>query len=132
MLVNLPRVVAVLLHFLRRPPSAAPISISTETPGSLPLHPRHPLSLPIPQSLLLQETFTVNKKEKHYSLETRLVIDEREDSILTLTLGYPTKNPHVSGQHGQREWGRVILSILKSYGIIFLPSLDMCKIDSSV
>ncbi|XP_058013738.1 uncharacterized protein LOC131185316 [Ahaetulla prasina] len=56
---------------------------------------RHPLSLPIPQSLLLQETFTVNKKEKHYSLETRLVTDEREDSILTLTLGYPTKNPYI-------------------------------------
>ncbi|XP_070616334.1 uncharacterized protein [Erythrolamprus reginae] len=56
---------------------------------------RHPLSLPIPQSLLLQETFTVNKKEKHYSLETRLVIDEQEDSILTLTLGYPTKNPYI-------------------------------------
>ncbi|XP_070811438.1 apolipophorins [Pituophis catenifer annectens] len=56
---------------------------------------RHPLNLPFPQSLLLQETFTVNKKEKHYSLETRLVIDEREDSILTLTLGYPTKNPHI-------------------------------------
>ncbi|XP_060549044.1 uncharacterized protein LOC117673079 [Pantherophis guttatus] len=56
---------------------------------------RHPLNLPIPQSLLLQETFTVNKKEKHYSLETRLVIDEREDSILTLTLGYPTKNPYI-------------------------------------
>ncbi|KAG8145598.1 hypothetical protein E2320_012116, partial [Naja naja] len=59
------------------------------------LHFRHPLSLPIPQSLLLQETFTVNKKEKHYSLETRLVIDEWEDSILALTLGYPTKNPYI-------------------------------------
>ncbi|XP_032086906.1 uncharacterized protein LOC116517843, partial [Thamnophis elegans] len=56
---------------------------------------RHPLSLPIPQSLLLQETFTVNKKEKHYSLETRLVIDEREVSILTLTLGYPAKHPYI-------------------------------------
>ncbi|XP_013916830.1 PREDICTED: uncharacterized protein LOC106544943 [Thamnophis sirtalis] len=55
----------------------------------------HPLSLPIPQSLLLQETFTVNKKEKHYSLETRLVIDEREVSILTLTLGYPAKHPYI-------------------------------------
>ncbi|KAM6424394.1 uncharacterized protein PHA67_004969 isoform 2-T2 [Liasis olivaceus] len=56
---------------------------------------RHPLNLPIPQSFLLQETFTVDKKEKYYSLETKVVINELEDSIQTLTLGYPAKNPYI-------------------------------------
>ncbi|XP_063171149.1 uncharacterized protein LOC134505396 [Candoia aspera] len=56
---------------------------------------RHPLNLPIPQSFLLQGTFTVNKKEKHYSLETKVVINGLEDSIQTITLGYLTKNPYI-------------------------------------
>ncbi|CAI5792169.1 XP_028562168.1LOW QUALITY PROTEIN: uncharacterized protein LOC114584447 [Podarcis lilfordi] len=56
---------------------------------------RHPFKLPIPQSFLLQETFTLNKKEKHYFLETKVLINELEESVQTLTLSYQAENPHV-------------------------------------
>ncbi|XP_053132427.1 uncharacterized protein LOC128336575 [Hemicordylus capensis] len=59
------------------------------------LHFRHPFKLPIPQSFLLQETFTVNKKEKHYFLETKVLINGLEESVQTLTLGYEAENPHI-------------------------------------
>ncbi|XP_054849643.1 uncharacterized protein LOC129339063 [Eublepharis macularius] len=59
------------------------------------LHFRHLFKLPIPQSFLLQETFTVDKKEKHYSLETKVLINELEESVQTLTLGYQTENPYI-------------------------------------
>ncbi|XP_033023614.1 uncharacterized protein LOC117057008 [Lacerta agilis] len=56
---------------------------------------RHPFKLPIPQSFLLQETFTLNKKEKHYFLETKVLINGLEESVQTLTLSYQAQNPHV-------------------------------------
>ncbi|KAH0631881.1 hypothetical protein JD844_019775 [Phrynosoma platyrhinos] len=56
---------------------------------------RHPFKLPIPQSFLIQETFTVNKKEKHYFLETKVLINELYESVQTLTFGYQVENPYV-------------------------------------
>nr|XP_033819216.1 uncharacterized protein LOC117369188 isoform X2 [Geotrypetes seraphini] len=57
-------------------------------------HFRHPFKLPVPQSLLLQETFTVDKKKSHYLLETRIVVNGVEESIQTITLGYQAENPY--------------------------------------
>ncbi|KFZ59595.1 Putative uncharacterized protein LOC400499, partial [Podiceps cristatus] len=56
---------------------------------------RHPFKLPILQSLLLQETFTVDKKQKHYFLETKVLINGVEETIQTLTLGYQPENPYI-------------------------------------
>ncbi|XP_061456403.1 uncharacterized protein LOC133372116 [Rhineura floridana] len=56
---------------------------------------RHAFEVPIPQSFFLQETFTVNKKEKHYFLETKVLINGLEESVQTLTLGYQAENPHI-------------------------------------
>ncbi|XP_078237367.1 uncharacterized protein LOC110090494 isoform X3 [Pogona vitticeps] len=59
------------------------------------VHFRHPFKLPIPQSFLLQETFTVDKKEKHYLLETRVLIHGRDECVQTLTLGYQAENLYI-------------------------------------
>ncbi|NXL12288.1 YP015 protein, partial [Mesembrinibis cayennensis] len=59
------------------------------------LHFRHPFKLPILQSFLLQETFTVDKKQKHYFLETKVLINEVEEIVQTLTLGYQLENPYI-------------------------------------
>ncbi|XP_072466121.1 uncharacterized protein [Notamacropus eugenii] len=61
--------------------------------GSLQL--RHPLKLPIPQSLLLQETFTVDKSQKHYMLETKVLVNGLEECLQTLTLGYQADRPYI-------------------------------------
>ncbi|XP_075370784.1 uncharacterized protein LOC142415850 [Mycteria americana] len=58
-------------------------------------HFRHPFKLPILQSFLLQETFTVDKKQKHYFLETKVLINEVEETVQTLTLGYQPENPYI-------------------------------------
>ncbi|XP_051828645.1 uncharacterized protein LOC127545411 [Antechinus flavipes] len=56
---------------------------------------RHPLKLPIPQSLLLQETFTVDKSQKHYMLETKVLVNGLEECLQTLTLGYQADRPYI-------------------------------------
>ncbi|XP_044289621.1 uncharacterized protein LOC123025172 [Varanus komodoensis] len=56
---------------------------------------RHPFKLPIPGSFLIQETFTVNKKEKHYYLETKVLVNGVEESVQTLTLGYQAEHPYI-------------------------------------
>ncbi|KFV97670.1 Putative uncharacterized protein LOC400499, partial [Eurypyga helias] len=59
------------------------------------LHFRHPFKLPILQSFLLQETFTVDKKQKHYFWETKVLINGVEEIVQTLTLGYRPENPRI-------------------------------------
>ncbi|XP_050762156.1 uncharacterized protein LOC127022570 [Gymnogyps californianus] len=59
------------------------------------LHFRHPFKVPILQSFLLQETFTVDKKQKHYFLETKVLINGKEETVQTLTLGYQPENPYI-------------------------------------
>ncbi|XP_049495320.1 uncharacterized protein LOC125928630 [Panthera uncia] len=56
---------------------------------------RHPLPLPIPRSLLLQETFTADKSHQRYSLETRLVLNGQEETLQTIVLGYQAGHPYV-------------------------------------
>ncbi|NXI50049.1 YP015 protein, partial [Chloroceryle aenea] len=52
---------------------------------------RHPFNVPILQSFLLQETFTVDKKQKYYSLETKVLINGVDETVQTLMLGYQTE-----------------------------------------
>ncbi|XP_042717557.2 uncharacterized protein LOC101945417 [Chrysemys picta bellii] len=59
------------------------------------IHIRHPFKLPIPQSFLLQETFTVDKKQKHYFLETKILINGLDESVQTFTLGYQAEHPYI-------------------------------------
>ncbi|CAM2099649.1 unnamed protein product [Caretta caretta] len=59
------------------------------------IHFRHPFKLPIPQSFLLQETFTVDKKQKHYFLETKILINGLDESVQTFTLGYQAEHPYI-------------------------------------
>ncbi|NWH76853.1 YP015 protein, partial [Piaya cayana] len=59
------------------------------------LHFRHPFKVPILQSFLLQETFTVDKKQKQYSLETKVLINGVEETVQTLTLGYKPEKPYI-------------------------------------
>ncbi|XP_050569866.1 uncharacterized protein LOC118249263 [Cygnus atratus] len=56
---------------------------------------RHPFKLPILQTFLLQETFTVDKQQKHYFLETKVLINGLEESIQTLILGYQPETPYI-------------------------------------
>ncbi|KAJ7411082.1 hypothetical protein WISP_104499 [Willisornis vidua] len=59
------------------------------------LHFRHPFKVPFLQSFLLQETFTVDKKQKHYFMETKVLINGVEETVQTLILGYQPENPYV-------------------------------------
>ncbi|KFQ17957.1 Putative uncharacterized protein LOC400499, partial [Merops nubicus] len=56
---------------------------------------RHPFKVPVLQSFLLQETFTVDKKQKRYFLETKVLINGVDETVQTLTLGYQTENPYI-------------------------------------
>ncbi|XP_064334830.1 uncharacterized protein LOC105089063 [Camelus dromedarius] len=56
---------------------------------------RHPLTLRIPQSILLQETFMADKQHQRYSLETRLVLDGQDETLQTTVLGYQAGHPYV-------------------------------------
>nr|XP_033696053.1 uncharacterized protein LOC101325118 [Tursiops truncatus] len=56
---------------------------------------RHPWTLPIPQSILLQETFTADRQHQRYSLETRVVLDGQEETLQTVVLGYEAGHPYV-------------------------------------
>ncbi|OPJ87781.1 hypothetical protein AV530_001177 [Patagioenas fasciata monilis] len=59
------------------------------------LHFRHPFKMPVLQSFLLQETFTIDKKLKLYLLETKVLINGVEETVQTLTLGYQPENPYI-------------------------------------
>ncbi|XP_064376460.1 uncharacterized protein LOC112981027 isoform X3 [Dromaius novaehollandiae] len=59
------------------------------------LHFRHPFKLLIPQSFLLQGMFTVDKMQKQYFLETKVLINGLEESVQTFTLGYQPENPYI-------------------------------------
>ncbi|KFO98214.1 Putative uncharacterized protein LOC400499, partial [Calypte anna] len=59
------------------------------------LHFRHPFRLPILQSFLLQEMFTVDKNRQHYFFETKVLINGVEETVQTFTLGYQPENPYV-------------------------------------
>ncbi|NXP19306.1 YP015 protein, partial [Scytalopus superciliaris] len=59
------------------------------------LHFRHPFKVPFLQSFLLQETFTVDKKQKHYFMETKVLINGVEETVQTLILGYQPENPYI-------------------------------------
>ncbi|XP_057606639.1 uncharacterized protein LOC130861610 [Hippopotamus amphibius kiboko] len=56
---------------------------------------RHCWTLPLPQSVLLQETFTVDLQHQRYSLETRVVLDSKEETLQTIVLGYQAGHPYV-------------------------------------
>uniref|UniRef100_A0A2K5QFP1 Vitellogenin domain-containing protein n=1 Tax=Cebus imitator TaxID=2715852 RepID=A0A2K5QFP1_CEBIM len=56
---------------------------------------RHPLRLPIPQSLVLQGTFTADGRHQRYSLETRVVLNGQEETLQTVVLGYQAGHPYV-------------------------------------
>ncbi|XP_066186507.1 uncharacterized protein [Sylvia atricapilla] len=56
---------------------------------------RHPFKVPFLQSFLLQETFTIDKKQKHYFMETKVLINEVEETVQTLILGYQPENPYI-------------------------------------
>ncbi|KFP79327.1 Putative uncharacterized protein LOC400499, partial [Acanthisitta chloris] len=56
---------------------------------------RHPFKVPFLKSFLLQETFTVDKKQKHYFMETKVWINGVEETVQTLILGYQPENPYV-------------------------------------
>ncbi|XP_051877297.1 apolipophorins-like [Pristis pectinata] len=56
---------------------------------------RHPFKLSIPQNTLLQETFTVDKRKMHYALEVKALVNEKEETVHTLTLGYQPEKPFV-------------------------------------
>ncbi|NWR84163.1 YP015 protein, partial [Furnarius figulus] len=58
-------------------------------------HFRHPFKVPFLQSFLLQETFTVDKKQKHYFMETKVLINGVEETVQTLILGYQPENPYI-------------------------------------
>ncbi|NXK31333.1 YP015 protein, partial [Piprites chloris] len=59
------------------------------------LHFRHPFKVPFLPSFLLQETFTVDKKQKHYFMETKVLINGVEETVQTLILGYQPENPYI-------------------------------------
>lgn len=48
----------------------------------------------------MQETFTAEKLHQRYSLETRVVLDGRAETMQTIVLGYEAGRPYVSGLQG--------------------------------
>ncbi|NXX46267.1 YP015 protein, partial [Tricholaema leucomelas] len=59
------------------------------------LHFRHPFKVPTLQSFLLQETFTIDKKQKYYFLETKVLVNGMDETVQTLTLGYQPEKPYI-------------------------------------
>ncbi|DAA15673.1 TPA: hypothetical protein BOS_22577 [Bos taurus] len=56
---------------------------------------RHPWTVPLPQRMLLQETFTADRRHQRYSLETRVVLGAQEETLQTVVLGYQAGHPYV-------------------------------------
>ena len=69
------------------------------------LHARHPWTVPLPQLILLQETFTADRRHQRYSLETRVVLGAQEETLQTVVLGYQAGHPYVSGLQGSTGRG---------------------------
>ncbi|XP_056598472.1 uncharacterized protein LOC130417172 [Triplophysa dalaica] len=58
------------------------------------LHFRQPFKF-IPQSLVLQETFTIYLSQKMYTLESKVLVDGNKKAIHVLSLGYQPQHPYV-------------------------------------
>ncbi|XP_057190895.1 apolipophorins-like isoform X2 [Triplophysa rosa] len=58
------------------------------------LHFRQPFKF-IPQSLMLQETFTIALFQKMYTLESKVLVNGNKKAIHVLTLGYQPQHPYV-------------------------------------
>ncbi|KAL6060180.1 hypothetical protein STEG23_004069, partial [Scotinomys teguina] len=56
---------------------------------------RHSWHLLVPQSLLLQGTYTVDKQRQHHSLETKAVLNDREEMLHTVVLGCQAGHPYI-------------------------------------
>lgn len=50
----------------------------------------------IPQTLMLQETFTIALFQKMYTLESKVLVNGNKKAIHVLTLGYQPQHPYVS------------------------------------
>ncbi|KAL1780102.1 hypothetical protein HispidOSU_027598 [Sigmodon hispidus] len=59
------------------------------------LHVRHPWHLLVPQSLLLQGTFVVDKQRQLHSLETKAVLNGQEEILHTMVLGRQAGHPYI-------------------------------------
>ncbi|KAM7228105.1 hypothetical protein CapIbe_020559 [Capra ibex] len=55
----------------------------------------HPWTVPLPQRILLQETFTADRWHQRYSLESRVVLGAQEETLQTVVLGYQAGHPYV-------------------------------------
>ncbi|KAI4559466.1 hypothetical protein MJG53_017992 [Ovis ammon polii x Ovis aries] len=55
----------------------------------------HPWTGPLPQRILLQETFTADRRHQRYSLESRVVLGAQEETLQTVVLGYQAGHPYV-------------------------------------
>uniref|UniRef100_A0AC11C0Q4 Uncharacterized protein n=1 Tax=Ovis aries TaxID=9940 RepID=A0AC11C0Q4_SHEEP len=55
----------------------------------------HPWTVPLPQRILLQETFTADRRHQRYSLESRVVLGAQEETLQTVVLGYQAGHPYV-------------------------------------
>lgn len=58
--------------------------------------PRHPWHLLVPQSLLLQGTFTVDKQHQCHFMETKAVLNGQE-TLHTVVVGFQAGHFYVSG-----------------------------------
>ncbi|XP_035292880.1 uncharacterized protein LOC103163831 isoform X1 [Cricetulus griseus] len=56
---------------------------------------RHPWHLLVPQSLLLQGTFMVDKQRQHHSLETKAVLNSQEEILHTVVLSRQAGHPYI-------------------------------------
>ncbi|XP_017895351.1 PREDICTED: uncharacterized protein LOC106503571 [Capra hircus] len=56
----------------------------------------HPWTVPLPQRILLQETFTADRRHQRYSLESRVVLGAQEETLQTVVLGYQAGHPYVA------------------------------------
>ncbi|XP_066536340.1 uncharacterized protein [Hoplias malabaricus] len=57
------------------------------------LHFRQPFQF-LPESLLLQETFTIDQNKKVYTLESKALLQENRKALHLLTLGYSPQRPY--------------------------------------
>ncbi|ERE68240.1 apolipoprotein [Cricetulus griseus] len=61
---------------------------------------RHPWHLLVPQSLLLQGTFMVDKQRQHHSLETKAVLNSQEEILHTVVLSRQAGHPYTLHLNG--------------------------------
>ena len=94
------------------------------------LHARHPWTVPLPQRILLQETFTADRRHQRYSLETRVVLGAQEETLQTVVLGYQAGHPYVSGLQGST--GRVPSASDPSVCVCVHTRVHVCGCPSQV